>query len=118
MRQISYKLEELLERKPILLDKTSIFSQLSRKTIVITGAAGSIGSEIVRQVINFSPQAVILVDNAETPLFLIMQELQVLAPNAVFHAELASVTDAPAMEDIFSRHKPDVVYHAAAYKHV
>lgn len=118
MRHIDYQLEELLERKPIQLDKTSIFSQLSRKTILITGAAGSIGSEIARQVSNFSPKAIILADNAETPLFLLGLELQALAPNAVFYTELVSVTDAVAMEGVFSAHNPDVVYHAAAYKHV
>lgn len=118
MRHKDYQLEELLERKPIQLDKTSIFSQLSRKTILITGAAGSIGSEIARQVINFSPKAIILADNAETPLFLLGLELQALAPNAVFYTELVSVTDAVAMEGVFCSHNPDVVYHAAAYKHV
>ncbi|MFP9112568.1 polysaccharide biosynthesis protein [Flavobacterium sp. RHBU_3] len=118
MRHKDYQLEELLERKPIVLDKTSIFSQLSRKTILITGAAGSIGSEIARQVINFSPQAIILADQAETPLYLLMLELQALAPQAVFYPELVSVTDTIAMEGLFVKYAPDVVYHAAAYKHV
>jgi FlaA1/EpsC-like NDP-sugar epimerase len=118
MRQNDYQLEELLERKPILLDKTSIFSQISRKTILITGAAGSIGSELVRQVINFGPNAIVLVDNSETPLYLLMLEIQAMAPNAVFYAELASVNDEVAMEAIFKLYAPDVVYHAAAYKHV
>ncbi|MFP9099582.1 UDP-N-acetylglucosamine 4,6-dehydratase family protein [Flavobacterium sp. RHBU_24] len=118
MRHEDYQLEELLHRKPILLDKTSIFSQLSKKTILITGAAGSIGSEIARQVINFSPAAIILLDHAETPLYLLSLELQAIAPNAVFYTELASITDDNALNDIFMRHKPEVVYHAAAYKHV
>lgn len=118
MKHEDYQLEELLDRKPILLDKTSIFSQLSKKVILITGAAGSIGSEIARQVINFSPAAVILLDNAETPLYLLSLELQSVAPNAVFYTELVSVTDDVALEDVFARHHPEVVYHAAAYKHV
>lgn len=115
---MGYQLEDLLDRKPILLDKTSIFSQLSKKIILITGAAGSIGSEIARQVINFGPAAIILADQAETPLFLLGLEMEALAPNAVFYSELIDITRLEAVEQLFIKYKPDVVYHAAAYKHV
>jgi FlaA1/EpsC-like NDP-sugar epimerase len=118
MKHRSYQLEDLLDRKPILLDKTSIFSQLSKKTILVTGAAGSIGSEIARQVVNFGPSVIILADQAETPLFLLGLEMEALAPNATFYLELADITCKETAEQLFIKYRPDVVYHAAAYKHV
>ena len=118
MKHLSYQLEDLLERKPILLDKTSIFSQLSKKTILITGAAGSIGSEIARQVVNFGPASLVLADQAETPLYLLSLEMEALAPTAAFYIELCDITDAASTEQLFIKYRPDVVYHAAAYKHV
>lgn len=118
MKHLKYQLEDLLERKPIQLDRTSIFSQLSKKTILITGAAGSIGSEIARQVVNFGPACLVLADQAETPLYLLGLELEALAPNASFFIELADIADAESAEQLFVKYKPDVVYHAGAYKHV
>ncbi|MFP5437198.1 MAG: UDP-N-acetylglucosamine 4,6-dehydratase family protein [Bacteroidia bacterium] len=118
MKRINYQLEDLLGRKPIILDKTSIFSQVSKKTILITGAAGSIGSEIARQVANFGPAAVVLADQAETPLYFLGLEMEALAPNADFHIELADITQKHTVEQLFVKYRPDVVYHAAAYKHV
>lgn len=118
MKKINYQLEDLLDRKPIILDKTSIFSQVSKKTILITGAAGSIGSEIARQVANFGPSLVVLADQAETPLYLLKLEMEALAPNASFCIELADITHVHTVEYLFERYSPNVVYHAAAYKHV
>ncbi len=118
MKGINYQLEDLLERKPIVLDKTSIFSQISKKTVLITGAAGSIGSEIARQLFNFVPSLIILADQAETPLYLLSLEMAALSSGANFCIALADITDEAAVEHLFATYKPDVVYHAAAYKHV
>lgn len=118
MKRASYPLEDLLERKPIMLDKTSVFSQLSKKTVLITGAAGSIGSEIARQVANFGPSVIVLADHAETPLYLLGLEMEAIAPKADFFIELTDITDKHAAAQLFIKYKPDVVYHAAAYKHV
>ncbi|SCY39433.1 polysaccharide biosynthesis protein [Flavobacterium caeni] len=121
-QQISTKLknfdiEDLLGRKPIVLDTFSISSQLKDKTILITGAAGSIGSEIVRQVIRFQPLHILLLDQAETPLHMLGLEINDI-DNIQVTSILADIRDKAAIERVFDQYKPDVVYHAAAYKHV
>ena len=112
------QIEDLLERDPIVLDTISISKQLKGKTILITGAAGSIGSEIVRQVLSFEPSKVIVLDQAETPLHHISLEVAALKENAIIHSIIADVRDRTAIERIFKLYKPEMVYHAAAYKHV
>ncbi len=112
------KLEDLLGREPIKLDLGMIRMGLTNKTIMITGAAGSIGSEIVRQLTRFNMKRVILVDQAETPLFYLENELREKFFNLQFHVLPADVTNAVKMDLIFQEYKPDVVFHAAAYKHV
>ncbi len=114
----SFEIEDLLDRKPIVLDTQSISNQLKGKTVLITGAAGSIGSEITRQVISFKPRKVILVDQAETPLHSLRLELNALSEEVSIRTVLADVRHRTAMEVVFDKFKPDVVYHAAAYKHV
>jgi len=116
--QLNYHLEDLLDRKPILLDNNSISHQLKGKIVLITGAAGSIGSEIVRQVVDFDTESVIMLDQAETPLYLLGLEMNVLAPRATLYTEIADVSNKAAIEEVFKKYKPNVVYHAAAYKHV
>ena len=112
------KLEDLLGREPIKLDLGLIRMGLTNRTIMITGAAGSIGSEIVRQLTRFNMKRVILVDQAETPLFYLQNELREKFINLQFHVLPADVTNLAKMDLIFQEYRPDVIFHAAAYKHV
>ena len=112
------QIEDLLERSPIVLDNTSISLQIKSKTVLITGAAGSIGSEIVRQIIAFNPERIILVDQAETPLHHLSLELSNSDSNASIHALIADIRDYEILSQIFEKYNPSIVYHAAAYKHV
>lgn len=112
------QIEDLLERKPIVLDSCSISKQLKDKTVLITGAAGSIGSEIVRQVLTFNPKVILMLDQAETPLHQLTLETQALATDTLIYSVVADVRSKKAMEAVFSTYHPQVVYHAAAYKHV
>ena len=114
----NFDIEDLLERKPIVLDTNSISAQLKGKTILITGAAGSIGSEITRQVLGFSPLRIIILDQAETPLHNLSLEINNDERTVEIISILADIRNKELMERIFIDHKPDVVYHAAAYKHV
>ena len=118
MEQFNYRLEELLDRKPITLDNNLISEQLNDKVILITGAAGSIGSELVRQVLKFEPRCIIMLDQAETPLYILGLEIDAVAVTLRKYSEIADVTNDTAMGKIFEKYQPDVVYHAAAYKHV
>lgn len=112
------QIEDLLERKPIVLDSKSISKQLKDKTILITGAAGSIGSEIVRQVLGFNPKVVIVLDHAETPLHNLCLETFAMNPETKIVAVIADVKSKKALEKVFKNYNPHVVFHAAAYKHV
>ncbi len=111
------EIEDLLERKPIVLDSKSISKQLKDKTILITGAAGSIGSEIVRQVLVFKPKLVLILDQAETPLHHLSLELNTES-NSEMITIVADVRNKVAMDRVFRTYSPQVVFHAAAYKHV
>lgn len=114
----NFQIQDLLERKPIVLDNNSISNQLNNKTVLITGAAGSIGSEIARQVINFNPKRVILLDQAETPLHNLTLEMNKIFNGAKTTAVITDVRNREAIEKVFAAYKPNVVFHAAAYKHV
>jgi len=111
-------LEDLLGREPIKLDIHTIKKGLTDKTIMITGAAGSIGSEIARQMTSFQCKAIILVDQAETPLFYLQNELREKFLDARFRIVPADVTNVSRMDYIFREYRPQIVFHAAAYKHV
>ena len=111
----SVRIEDLLEREPIKLSKKKINSELRNQIILITGAAGSIGSEIARQCIHFSPKKIILLDQAETPLFNIQNELSKIQNVEIV---VADVCNTARLERIFDHYKPSYVFHAAAYKHV
>ncbi|HAT80782.1 MAG TPA: polysaccharide biosynthesis protein [Flavobacterium sp.] len=112
------QIEDLLERDPIVLNSESISKQLKGKTILISGAAGSIGSEIVRQVLSFHPKKVIILDQAETPLHHIGLEVEKIKDKGIIHSIVADIRDKSSIERIFKLYKPEMVYHAAAYKHV
>lgn len=114
----SFEIQDLLERKPIVLDNNSISTQLKNKTILITGAAGSIGSEIVRQVIQFGPSCVIMLDQAETPLHHLTLEIEKLTHSSEIRSIICDIRNKAAVNEVFKKYKPNVVYHAAAYKHV
>lgn len=112
------KFEDLLGREPISLDIRKIGEGLKGKTILVTGAAGSIGSEIARQLTRFDMKKLILVDQAETPSFYMAEELKSKYPGCAFKIIIGDVTRQDVMEHIFLKYKPEVVFHAAAYKHV
>lgn len=114
----SFDINDLLERKPIQLNNIQISSQIKGKKILITGAAGSIGSEIVSQIINFSPETILLIDQAETPLYDLVTGIIKNVKHIKIIPYVADVKDLQMMDFIFNEYKPDVVYHAAAYKHV
>ena len=111
-------LEELLGRDPINLSYETLNGFIKGKTVLITGAAGSIGSELVRQVMRQEPKLLIALDQAETPTYQLDLELRTYPNYANVKPTIASVTDAERMAQIFSTYKPEVVFHAAAYKHV
>lgn len=112
------QIEDLLQRNPIEIDIHKVASHLEGKRVMITGAAGSIGSEIMRQVASFNPYKLILVDQAETPLHDIRLELQDRWRDIDAETIIADISNATRMEDIFREFKPQYVFHAAAYKHV
>lgn len=112
------KLKDLLGRDSIRLNMELIGNGLKGKVILVTGAAGSIGSEIMRQLTRFPIKNLILVDQAETPMFHIQNELNEKFPAVPVHLILADVTNKDKMEYIFKKYHPDIVFHAAAYKHV
>ena len=114
----SVSLEELLGREPIYLPYKSLNGFLKGKRILVTGAAGSIGAELVRQTLRQSPEKVIALDQGETPLYLLDQELHAFAEYSLFVPVVASVCDPARMKEVFDLYKPDVILHAAAYKHV
>lgn len=111
-------IEDLLERPPIVLDITRIKKNLLNKTILVTGAAGSIGSEMVRQLINFNPKKIILFDQAESPLYDMELDLQEKFNFYNFEIVIGNVADKYRMKMLFEAYHPSFVYHAAAYKHV
>jgi FlaA1/EpsC-like NDP-sugar epimerase len=112
------RIEDLLERAPIVIEEDIIESQIKGKRVLVTGAAGSIGSEIVRQLIKFNPQLIILNDIAESPLHEMQLELQDNSLTNNFIAFIGDVKNENRMESMFETFKPHFVYHAAAYKHV
>jgi FlaA1/EpsC-like NDP-sugar epimerase len=112
------EIEDLLGRDPVVLDQAGIRGYLTDKRVIVTGAAGSIGSELCRQVAKFNPAKIILFDNAETPLFYIEKELAESYPELRIIPVIGDVKNKDRVEEIFDSFTPEVVFHAAAYKHV
>jgi FlaA1/EpsC-like NDP-sugar epimerase len=112
------KIEDLLQRKPIKIDNTRISEDLHGKRVLVTGAAGSIGSEIVNQVLSYKPAMLILCDQAESPLHEIKLEVEEKFPNVPTTIFIADIRNVQRMHKLFSDYRPEVVFHAAAYKHV
>lgn len=112
------EIEDLLPREKIEVDLIAIGNMLRDKSILITGAAGSIGSEMARQVAKFCPASLILVDQAETPMHDVRRYMSQNHADLNVHTIVSSITDQAHMESIFAEHRPQYVFHAAAYKHV
>lgn len=116
LRELS--IEDLLGRDPVALDRSAISAELSERCVLISGAGGSIGTELCRQVARLTPAKLVLLENSEFSLFGIENELRQSFPDLDIQVMLCDVTDAIAVEQVFQRYHPDVIYHAAAYKHV
>ncbi len=116
MREI--RLEDLLRRDPIHLDFAKITNYIAGKTVLITGAGGSIGSEISRQISRVGAKEIILLGRGENSIYEIHQELKRKFPEQTYHTVIANITDKERMARIFQKFKPQVVFHAAAHKHV
>ncbi|MDQ3490381.1 MAG: polysaccharide biosynthesis protein [Acidobacteriota bacterium] len=112
------QIEDLLGRDPVRLDNKNLHDFLTGKIVMVTGAGGSIGSELVRQIIGYQPKSILLVERAEFFLFNIVQELSADQSGVEYVPLIADVGDGPRMREIFESLKPDVIFHAAAHKHV
>lgn len=112
------QIEDLLNRRPIVIENEEVKSRHHGKTILITGGAGSIGSGIVRQVSEFNPELIVILDQAETPLYEIEMEMRDRYPHIQFKFVLADISNRHRIEPLFQKYQFSMVYHAAAYKHV
>lgn len=111
-----FKIEDLLEREPILFDHNLVKNFIENKVVLVTGAAGSIGSELSRQIVRFNPAKILLLDQDETGIFNIEKEISQKFLNAV--SIVADIQDQEKIKNIFEKYRPNIVFHAAAYKHV
>jgi FlaA1/EpsC-like NDP-sugar epimerase len=118
VRLRSVEIKDLLRREPVRLDDSAVARLVAGRTVMVTGAGGSIGSEICRQVLRFHPQKLLLVERGENSLFLIEQEFSRLHPKPPFEPLIADITDDDRIDQIMADYKPAVVFHAAAHKHV
>ena len=110
--------EDLLGRKPVQLDLERIRGRIQGRVVMVTGAAGSIGSELCRQIVKFRPLSLIGFDVAETPLFHLDREMAKRFPEVAFYPEIGSITRRDTLKRVIQHYHPSILYHAAAYKHV
>ena len=111
-------INDLLRREPVQLSSDAISSLITGRCVMVTGAGGSIGSEICRQVLKFHPRALIMVERSENSLFAVEQEFRAIRTDSAFHPCIADISDHVRMDQIFEQHRPAIVFHAAAHKHV
>ncbi len=111
-------IEDLLRRESVELDSQTIRDWLQGRTVMVTGSAGSIGSEICRQLVDLAPGRLVVADRSETGQFFLDRELRRLAPEAAVEVVIADLTDFERMDAVFREHTPEIIFHAAAYKHV
>ena len=116
IRQV--ELDDLLGRDPVVLDSEGLKGLLTNQTVMITGAGGSIGAELVRQIVRYSPAMLVLVENGEFALYNMEQELGRIAPGQACACVIGDVRDAHRMRQALTHYRPSVLFHAAAYKHV
>jgi FlaA1/EpsC-like NDP-sugar epimerase len=110
--------QDLLGRNPIRLEESAIRAKLQDQVVMVTGAAGSIGSELCRQIARFGPRAIIGFEIAETALYHLNDEMHRVFPEVPFHPEIGNIQNQPRLAEVLQRHAPSILYHAAAYKHV
>lgn len=113
-----YTINELMFRDTINIDNPNVIETFKERTVLVTGGAGSIGSEIVNQISKFNPHRIVIVDQAETPLNSIQLKMAAAFPQITCEYELVDVTNSNEIQSVFEKHKPEIVFHAAAYKHV
>ena len=111
-------IEDLLRRAPVQLDTDSILGYLQGKRVMVTGAGGSIGSELVRQICRFAPAEIVLLGHGENSIYQIERELDQHFPGVRYHSVIAAVQNVRRLDHVFGRYRPDVVFHTAAHKHV
>ncbi|WP_271400408.1 polysaccharide biosynthesis protein [Salinicoccus roseus] len=112
------EVEDLLGREPVELDTAGIEDQVRDRTVLVTGAGGSIGSEIVRQITKFQPREIVLLGHGENSIYTILEEMTGMNNNVEYIPIIADVQDRQRMFEVFEKYKPNIVYHAAAHKHV
>jgi FlaA1/EpsC-like NDP-sugar epimerase len=118
LRPRTVSIADLLRREPVQLDMRGLHQWIDDRVLMVTGSAGSIGSEICRQLLQFEPRRIVLVDRSENGQFFLQRELEELAPHLDIRVHIADSNDLPRMQSLMAEHQPEIVFHAAAYKHV